>query len=130
MKDVALQENMHQQALLMMALYQAENESDERLPRAGLSKEEYAMWRAWVLILKAISRQVRDLMDQSGIPYSEDAGLYLSVISVHDHQFITKAVEVVESTYKEALGRQDILNASAFDAARQAVKRLAENLVS
>lgn len=129
MKDVALQKNMHQQALLMVALYEAENESDDRLPRAGLSKDEYAMWRAWVLILKAVSRQIRDLMDQSGIPYSEESGLYLSTISPQDHQFISKAVEVVEGIYREALGRQDILKASAFDAARQAVKRLAENLV-
>jgi hypothetical protein len=127
MIDVDLETNFRQQALLSIALTEAERQADELMPRAGESIENYQQWRAWTLIMKAVSQQIWSLMMQVG--NTDDLGLYLSKVAATDYQFLALAEATVHNFYQDRLHVQDILMASAFDLARQAVKKTATELL-
>lgn len=128
MNDVEFNNLIRRQALLTVALNEAEKQADERMPWAGKGRAEYEAWRSWVLILKAVSRELAVIAEQIGLD-PEDLRLYLSGTQRTDHQFLALAETTVSSYYQDRLHVQDILMASAFDLARQAVKKMVAEIL-
>jgi len=126
MIDTEFSTLIKQQGLLTVALNEAEQQADRRLLAAGRGKTEYEQWRAWVLIMKAVSREINTTVEQLGLS-PDDLGLrlYLADTQRTDTQFFPNAEAVVHAFYQDRLHAQDILMASAFDLARQAVKKMA-----
>lgn len=123
MEDKDFTDLMRQKALLEIAFDEAEEKSVSLMTKAGESRENYEQWRAWSLILKAVSGGIAVINDQIGLDFL-NSGLYLSPVQHTDEQFLTGAFDTVSSFYMDCLRKQDILMASAFDLARQAVKNL------
>lgn len=123
MKDNELTALLHRKALLEIAFVEAEDKAHERMPDAGKSREAYESWRAWNLILMAVSRAIAEINDQQGLPFLNE-GLYVSEIRRNDCQFLAAAEKVAQDFYMGRLAAQDILMASAFDLARQATKKM------
>jgi hypothetical protein len=123
MKDNEFTTLMRRKALLEIAFVEAEDKAHERMPDAGKSREDYESWRAWNLILMAVSRAIAEINDQLGLPFLSE-GLYTSEIRRDDQQFLDAAEKAVQDFYMGRLTAQDILMASAFDLARQATKKM------
>lgn len=127
MIDIEFNTLVRKQGLLTIALNEAEVRADALLASAGNSISDYQEWRAWSLIMKAVSFAIADITEQIGVG-SDDLGLYLSELRPTDYQFVPMAEAAAQSFYMDRLHVQDILMASAFDLAKQAVKVMAEGI--